>query len=198
MLLLKNDCIVQEVGRRGLVVAPLDLQMMRDRYQVRAALDALAARLAAQCWAASPERAAHIRRDGERIIEARILSHTHSAAGRLADDAERTSNQDQGRDRANASIARMPVLLIGGCPLKPQVNMGPLQDIPCVDILGPVTRLSRTTRAPEQVLRALDEAMARAAGDLGEPGPVYVEISTDVLRVEIPPALAWSAMVCGS
>ena len=90
---------------------------------------------------------------------------------------------------ANASIARVPVLLIGGCPPRPQVNMGPLQDIPHADILRPVTRSSRTARVPEQVLRELDEAWARATGDLGEPGPVYVEIPTDVLRVDIPPTL---------
>ncbi len=90
---------------------------------------------------------------------------------------------------ANASIARIPVLLIGGCPPRPQVNMGPLQDIPHVDILRPITRLSRTARVAEHVLRELDEAVARADGDLGEPGPVYVEIPTDVLRTEIAPAL---------
>ena len=90
---------------------------------------------------------------------------------------------------ANASIARMPVLLIGGCPPRPQVNMGPLQDIPHTDILRPVTRFSRTARVPDQVLRELDEAMARASGDLGEPGPAYIEIPTDVLRVDVPPAL---------
>ena len=90
---------------------------------------------------------------------------------------------------ANASIARVPVLLIGGCPPRPQVNMGPLQDIPHTDILRPVTRFSRTARVPEQVLRELDEAMARASGDLGEPGPAYIEIPTDVLRVDVPPAL---------
>ena len=90
---------------------------------------------------------------------------------------------------ANASIARIPVVLIGGCPPRPQVNMGPLQDIPHADILRPVTRLARTARVPEQVMRELDEASAGATGDLGEPGPVYIEIPTDVLRVEIPPAL---------
>ena len=90
---------------------------------------------------------------------------------------------------ANASIARVPVLLIGGCPPRPQVNMGPLQDIPHTDILRPVTRFSRTARVPEQVLRELDEAMARASGDLGEPGPAYIEIPTDVLRVDVPPAM---------
>lgn len=70
LLLLKNDGIVHDADRRGLVVAPLDLQMMRDRYQVRAALDALAARLAAQRCAASPEVALYTRRGGERIVAA--------------------------------------------------------------------------------------------------------------------------------
>jgi acetolactate synthase-1/2/3 large subunit len=91
---------------------------------------------------------------------------------------------------ANAALARAPVLLIGGCPPRPQVNMGPLQDIPHADILRPVTRQARTLRVADQVLRELDEAVARATGDLGEPGPVYLEIPTDVLREEVPPALA--------
>jgi acetolactate synthase-1/2/3 large subunit len=91
---------------------------------------------------------------------------------------------------ANASLARAPVVLIGGCPPRPQVNMGPLQDIPHVDIMRPVTRISRTLRVADQMLRELDEAVARALGDAGEPGPVYLEIPTDVLRQDIPAALA--------
>ncbi len=83
---------------------------------------------------------------------------------------------------ANASLARVPVLLIGGCTSRPQANMGPLQDIPHTDILRPVTRIARTARVPEQALRELDEAIARASGDVGEPGPAYVEVPTDVLR----------------
>ncbi len=90
---------------------------------------------------------------------------------------------------ANASLARVPVLLIGGCPPRPQVNMGPLQDIPHVDILRPVTRSARTLRVAEQLVRELDEAVARAMGDAGEPGPVYLEIPTDVLRQSVPPSL---------
>jgi len=90
---------------------------------------------------------------------------------------------------ANAYLARVPVLLIGGCPPRPQVNMGPLQDIPHVDILRPVTRTARTLRVAEQLVRELDEAVARAMGDAGEPGPVYLEIPTDVLRQIVPPAL---------
>ena len=69
LLLLKNDGIVQDAGRRGLIVAPLDLRMMRHRYQVRASLDALAARLAARRCAASPEASADVWRRGEAIIE---------------------------------------------------------------------------------------------------------------------------------
>src|SRR5262249_33171274 len=72
---------------------------------------------------------------------------------------------------------------------RPQANMGPLQDIPHIDILRPVTRTSRTARVADQVLRELDEAVARAMGDAGEPGPVYIEIPTDVLRTSVPGAL---------
>ena len=90
---------------------------------------------------------------------------------------------------ANASVSRIPLLVIGGCPPTFQKNMGPLQDLPHVEILAPITRLSRRLSVADQVLRELDEAWARAEGDRGEPGPVYVEIPTDVLRAEVAPAL---------
>ncbi|MFO1039696.1 MAG: thiamine pyrophosphate-binding protein [Geminicoccaceae bacterium] len=90
---------------------------------------------------------------------------------------------------ANAMLARVPVLVIGGCTSRPQANMGPLQDIPHVDILRPVTCLARTLRVAEQVIREFDEGVSRAMGDLGEPGPVYLEIPTDVLRTTVPPQL---------
>jgi len=90
---------------------------------------------------------------------------------------------------ANASLARAPVLLIGGCTSRPQANMGPLQDIPHVDILKPVCRYARTARVADQVMRELDEAVARAFGDLGEPGPSYIEVPTDVLRTHVAPNL---------
>ena len=48
MRLLKKDGFVQDAPGRGLQVAPLDAQRTRHVYQVRGALDALAARLAAQ------------------------------------------------------------------------------------------------------------------------------------------------------
>ena len=90
---------------------------------------------------------------------------------------------------ANASLARAPVLLIGGCTSRPQANMGPLQDIPHTDILRPVCRTARTARVPDQAIRELDEAIARAQGDGGEPGPSYIEFPTDVLRAHLPERL---------
>ena len=81
------------------------------------------------------------------------------------------------------------MLLIGGCPPQAQINMGPLQDIPHTDIMRPITRLSRTLRVPDQMMRELDEAVARAIGDGGEPGPVYIEIPPELFKREIPDAL---------
>lgn len=45
--LLKRQGLVQESGRKGLEVAPMDPVRLRQLYEVRAALDGLAARLAA-------------------------------------------------------------------------------------------------------------------------------------------------------
>ena len=46
--LLKQDGLVVDAGRRGLMVTPLDATVVAQIYEVRTALDALAARLAAQ------------------------------------------------------------------------------------------------------------------------------------------------------
>jgi acetolactate synthase-1/2/3 large subunit len=89
----------------------------------------------------------------------------------------------------NAHLERVPVLLIGGCPPLPQDDLGPLQGIDHVAILQPVTRLSRTLRTADQIARDLDKAWAMALGDGGPPGPVYLEIPTDVLRETVPAAV---------
>jgi DNA-binding GntR family transcriptional regulator len=58
--LLKQQKLVSEHGRRGLVVSEIDPDRVRDLYQVRSALDAVAARLAAERVArrviAAPQR----------------------------------------------------------------------------------------------------------------------------------------------
>jgi acetolactate synthase I/II/III large subunit len=140
----------------------------------------------------------HVARQGIRIVDVRDegaavhMAHAHAELTGGFGVAMATAGPGVTNTvtaMANASLARAPVLLIGGCTSRPQANMGPLQDIPHVDILRPVTRASRTLRVAEQAIRELDEAVARAMGDAGEPGPVYVEIPTDVLRTHVPPQL---------
>jgi len=88
---------------------------------------------------------------------------------------------------ANASLERVPVVLIGGCAPVPQDDLGPLQGIDHVSIMRPVTRSSRTLRTADNILRDLDKAWSTAIGDGNAPGPVYLEIPTDVLRKVVPP-----------
>jgi thiamine pyrophosphate-dependent acetolactate synthase large subunit-like protein len=140
----------------------------------------------------------HVARQGIRIIDVRDegaavhMAHAHAELTGGFGVAMVTAGPGVTNTvtaMANASLARAPVLLIGGCTSRPQANMGPLQDIPHVDILRPVSRASRTARVPEQVVRELDEAVARATGDAGEPGPAYIEIPTDVLRTRVLPQM---------
>lgn len=140
----------------------------------------------------------HVARQGIRIIDVRDegaavhMAHAHAELTGQFGVAMVTAGPGVTNTVtaiANASLARAPILLIGGCTSRPQANMGPLQDIPHVDIMRPITRASRTARVAEQVIRELDEAVARAMGDAGEPGPVYIEIPTDVLRTHVPAQL---------
>jgi acetolactate synthase I/II/III large subunit len=88
----------------------------------------------------------------------------------------------------HAHLERVPVLLIGGCPPVPQDDLGPLQGIDHVALMQPVTRQARTLRVADQIARDLDKAWALAEGDGGPPGPVYIDIPTDVLRQTVPAA----------
>ena len=90
---------------------------------------------------------------------------------------------------ANAQLERVPVLLFGGCAPVAQDDLGPLQGVPHVDILRPITRSARTLRFADHITRDLDKAAGAALGDGGAPGPVYLEIPADVLREEVPDAL---------
>ena len=90
---------------------------------------------------------------------------------------------------AHARLERVPVFLVGGCAPRPQDDLGPLQGIDHVSILAPVTREARTLRVADQIARDLDKAWSTAQGDGSAPGPVYVEIPTDVLRQTVAPAL---------
>ena len=90
---------------------------------------------------------------------------------------------------ANAHVARAPVLLISGTPPRAQENRGALQDMTHTDFVRPLTRYARTVREPDLVLQELDEAVSRAFGQGGEPGPVYLDFPVDTLRAEVPRAV---------
>ena len=83
---------------------------------------------------------------------------------------------------ANAHISRAPVLVMSGGSPRPQENRGGLQDLDHTQLVRSITRYARTVREPALVLQELDEAIARAFGDGGEPGPSYIDFPTDTLR----------------
>ena len=90
---------------------------------------------------------------------------------------------------ANAHMARASVLVMSGTPPRAQENRGALQDMAHTDFIKPLTRYARTVRQPELVLQELDEAIARAFGQGGEPGPVYLDFPVDTLRADVPLAV---------
>ena len=90
---------------------------------------------------------------------------------------------------ANAHVSRAPVLVLSGVAPRPQENRGALQDMVHTDLVRSISRYARTVREPALVLQELDEAVSRAFGQGGEPGPVYLDFPTDTLRLEVPKAV---------
>lgn len=90
---------------------------------------------------------------------------------------------------ANAHVSRVPVLVLSGTPPRPQENRGALQDMDHTLLLRSITRYARTVREPALVLQELDEALSRALGEGGEPGPAYLDFPTDTLRAAVPAAV---------
>jgi acetolactate synthase-1/2/3 large subunit len=89
---------------------------------------------------------------------------------------------------ANAFRAESPMLLIGGQGALSQHKMGSLQDLPHVDMLGPITKFAATVpstaRAADLVSMAFRECYH------GAPGPSFLEIPRDVLDASVPLAQA--------
>lgn len=63
LMLLRSHGLVRDAARRGLIVAPLDVGFVRHLYEIRAVLEGLAGRMAAE---RGSERA---RQEGPRVIE---------------------------------------------------------------------------------------------------------------------------------
>lgn len=90
---------------------------------------------------------------------------------------------------ANAHVARAPVLVLSGLPPTAQENRGALQDIVHTDLVRSITRYARTVRHPDLVPQELAEAAARALGEGGESGPVYLDFPVDTLRADVAQAV---------
>ena len=90
---------------------------------------------------------------------------------------------------ANAHVSRAPVLILSGGSPQPQENRGGLQDLDATQLVRSITRYARTVREPALALAELDEAIARAFGEGGEPGPSYIDFPIDTLRADVPKPL---------
>jgi len=90
---------------------------------------------------------------------------------------------------ANAHVAKAPILVLSGLPPRRQENRGALQDMTHTEFVKPLTRYARTVREPSLIPQELDEAIARAFGQGGEPGPVYLDFPVDTLRADVPEAV---------
>jgi DNA-binding GntR family transcriptional regulator len=77
LLLLRDQGVLREAGGRGLIVAPLDADEVQHMYQLRAVIEGLAARRAAETGA---ERAA---KQGPAVIEAGRKAAAGGAVARL-------------------------------------------------------------------------------------------------------------------
>ena len=87
---------------------------------------------------------------------------------------------------ANAHVSRAPVLVLSGTNTRPQENRGGLQDLDHTHLVRTITRYARTVREPALALAELDEAISRALGEGGEPGPSYIDFPADTLRGIVP------------
>ena len=90
---------------------------------------------------------------------------------------------------ANAHVSRAPVLVLSGTNTRPQENRGGLQDLDHTHLVRTITRYARTVREPALALAELDEAIARALGEGGEPGPSYIDFPADTMRGLVPKPL---------
>ena len=90
---------------------------------------------------------------------------------------------------ANAHVSRAPVLVLSGTNPTAQENRGGLQDLDHTQLVRSITRYARTVRDPALILAELDDAISRAFGEAGEPGPAYLDVPANVQRQIVPKAL---------
>lgn len=84
---------------------------------------------------------------------------------------------------ANAQMAGVPLVIIAGVVPTNMVGRLDLQEMEQHDVIKPLVKWSRRVENPERIPAVIHEAMSKARS--GKPGPVYVEVPTDVLGAEI-------------
>ncbi len=80
---------------------------------------------------------------------------------------------------ANARMANVPVVIIGGAVPTDMVGRLDLQEIPQIEVIAPLVKWSRRVVNPAAIMDAIHEAFHHARS--GNPGPVYLEIPADIL-----------------
>ncbi|GAA1784969.1 MULTISPECIES: thiamine pyrophosphate-binding protein [Streptomonospora] len=85
---------------------------------------------------------------------------------------------------ANAYRAESPLLVIGGQGALSQHKMGSLQDLPHVDMIGPISKFAATVPHTERVADLVSMAFRESLN--GAPGPSFLEIPRDILDASVP------------
>ena len=84
---------------------------------------------------------------------------------------------------ANARMANVPMVIVGGAVATNMVGTLDLQEIPQIEVIAPLVKWSRRVENTSEILGAIHEAFYQARS--GNPGPVYLEIPADVLGASI-------------
>jgi acetolactate synthase-1/2/3 large subunit len=84
---------------------------------------------------------------------------------------------------ANAAMAGVPMVIISGVVPTNMVGKLDLQEMDQLSVIKPLVKWARRVENAERIPAAIHEAMTRARS--GKPGPVYVEIPTDVLGTAV-------------
>ncbi len=78
-------------------------------------------------------------------------------------------------DRQHAHISRAGPGDIGHQPAAAGKIAAACRDLDQAGLVRGITRYARTVREPSLALAELDEAISRAFGEAGEPGPCYID-----------------------
>ncbi len=84
---------------------------------------------------------------------------------------------------AHAWSSGAPLVLIGGRPPLAQHDRGALHEMDQVGFMRPITKWATTVHEPERIPEYIERALHTARS--GRPGPVFLEIPSDVLRTDL-------------